>query len=258
MMLKTVFDKAKQNNKNVFIPYFPAGYPTISKSKKVFKQLSKSGSDIIEVGIPFSDPLADGPTIQKASTVALDAGLKIEQVFKALGEIKGDLPPTIIMTYYNLLYANGLKNFARKAAKAGVAGVIIPDLPVDESGEWVKLSKDHIETVFLAAPTSSDERIKKIDKATTSFIYCVSVTGVTGALNTLPRNLSSFLKRVKGVAKNPLAVGFGVSKKEQVKQINKIADGVIVGSAIIKAYEKAKSEKEALKNVDSLIRKLTS
>ena len=220
--------------------------------------MAESGADIIEVGIPFSDPLADGPTIQRASTIALNAGLKIDHVFESLKEIKGALPPTVIMTYYNLLYANGLKNFARKAAKAGVSGVIIPDLPVDESSEWVKVSKDHLETIFLVAPTSSNARIKMINKATTSFIYCVSLTGVTGAVKKLPASLNSFLKRVRSSTTKPLAVGFGVSSKDQVKQISKLADGVIVGSAIIKAYDNAKNEKEALKNIDRAVKKLTS
>lgn len=255
-MIASVFSKAKTDNRKVFIPYFPAGYPTLAKSKKVFVQLAKSGSDLIEVGIPFSDAIADGPVIQKAATSALQAGLRVNQVFDALSELNSKLPPTIIMTYYNLLYANGLKNFARKAGKTGVRGVIVPDLPPDEAGDWIKASRDHLETVFLVAPTTTDERIKKIDKATSAFIYCVSLTGVTGARKQLPPGLQAFLKRVRKITKKPLAVGFGISSKQHVEQLQPHADGIIIGSAIIEAYNKGKTEKEALQLIDKLVNNL--
>ncbi|TET53503.1 MAG: tryptophan synthase subunit alpha [Actinobacteria bacterium] len=255
-MIASIFEKARKENRTMLMPYFPVGYPTLSRSKKVFLNLAKNGADLLEVGIPFSDPIADGPVIQKASTVALKAGLKVEQVFGALNDIKKKLPPTIIMTYYNLLYKNGLKNFARKAAKAGVKGVIVPDLTVEEAKDWLAASRDQVETIFLVAPTSSDARIKKISKASSSFLYCVSLTGVTGARNKLPKSTYVFLKRVRSLTKKPIAVGFGISKREQVNELRPLSDGIIVGSSLIKAYTKAKTETDSLKNIEKFIKRL--
>lgn len=255
-MISKIFQRAKADNKTVFIPYFPVGYPTTEKSKKAYIQLTQSGADLIEVGIPFSDPIADGPTIQKASNEALKAGFKVSQAIEILNDVKNKIAPTTIMTYYNLLYRNGLRNFARKAARAGVKGVIVPDLPLEEASEWLAASKDHLETIFLVAPTSTEERIKKIGRLTTAFIYCVSLTGVTGERKQLPSNLARFLKDVKRLTKKPTAVGFGISKREQVKHIQKLADGFIVGSAIIKAYAKGSNERQSLKNIDTLAKKL--
>lgn len=255
-MIREIFKEAKRNNKTVFIPYFLAGYPTMEKSKKAFLQLAKSGADLIEAGFPFSDPIADGPTIQQASNEALKAGFKVGRSFELLQDIKSKVAPVIIMTYYNLLYRNGLKNFARKAAKAGVKGVIIPDLTVEEATDWLGVSKDHLETIFLVAPTSTEDRIKKIGRLTTAFIYCVSLTGVTGERKQLPSDLERFLKKVKRLTKKPTAVGFGISTKKQVNQIKKVVDGFIVGSAIIKAYSKGRNERESLNNLDSLASRL--
>jgi len=255
-MINKVFLEAKANNKTVFVPYFMAGYPSIAKSKKVFLQLAKSGAGLLEVGIPFSDPMADGPTIQQASSAALNAGFKVNQAFELLTELKGKVPPVVIMTYYNLVYANGLRNFASKAAKAGISGIIIPDLPLEEATGWLQASRDHLDTIFLIAPTSTDERIKKISESSSSFIYCVSLTGVTGARKELPKDIAAYLKRVRRITSKPLVVGFGVSTAQHVKQLKPLSDGIIVASAIIKIYSKAKDERQGLQNVDALVKGL--
>lgn len=221
-----------------------AGYPDIDASKRVIEALVGAGCSVIEIGIPYSDPLADGPTIQRASEAALATGVDTEDVFALIEEVRRDIDfSPVLMVYYNLVYRYGLDRFAERAAAVGVEGLIIPDLSVEEADDWRKAAKSRqLDTVFLAAPTSSPVRLKKVAAASTGFIYCVSLTGVTGARQALPADLVSFIDRVRAETVLPLAVGFGISSPEQAKEVAAMADGVIIGSAFIDIMERTGTE----------------
>ncbi|MFH1737236.1 MAG: tryptophan synthase subunit alpha, partial [Actinomycetota bacterium] len=217
------------------IPYMMAGYPAGIKTELLIEKLAVAGADLIEVGIPFSDPLADGATIQKASETALSGGMNTDKVFTAVREARQTTAiPIVVMTYYNVVFRYGLERFAAAAAAAGIDGAIIPDLPPEEAGPWQDAaSRFGLCTVFLVAPTSSAERIRRVAEASTGFIYCVSLTGVTGGRAELPRGLPGFIKSVRQATDKPVAVGFGVSTSAQAATLSRLADGVIVGSALI-------------------------
>lgn len=230
------FKILRSAGKKAFIAYITAGDPNLTVTGKLVITLEKSGADIVEMGIPFSDPLADGPTIQAASLRALKAGASLKKIFKLVSVIrkKSDIP-IVFMTYYNPVLKYGLTNFFKSSRLCGVDGVIIPDLPTEEAGEIIKLGRKHnISTIFLAAPTSTRKRIINIAGNSSGFIYYVSLTGVTGARKKLPTELKSRVKLIKSLTDKPVAVGFGISGAEAARQIAKVADGVIVGSAIVK------------------------
>lgn len=240
------------------IPYVMAGFKDLAASKSIIEALVDSGCGIIEIGIPYSDPLADGPTIQRASEVALSENIDTDDVFRLIREVKAerDFSP-ILMVYYNLVYRYGLERFADEAAKAGVEGLIIPDLSVEESSPWTAVAGRYkLDTIFLAAPTSSDERISKITAAASGFVYCVSLTGVTGARAALPTDITDFLSRVREKTILPLAVGFGISSAEQARKISEVAEGIIIGSAFVNMIEKAKSLDEAVSAVSRFSREI--
>ncbi|MCX5686761.1 MAG: tryptophan synthase subunit alpha [Candidatus Omnitrophica bacterium] len=230
------FRELKKEKKKAFIAYITAGDPNLATTGKLVIALEKSGADIIELGIPFSDPLADGPTIQAASQRALKSGANLKKIFKTVSAIrkKTDVP-LVFMTYCNPVLRYGLPGFFKACGRCGVDGVIIPDLPAEEAGEIIKLGrKNGIATIFLAAPTSTRKRIINIARNSNGFIYYVSLTGVTGARSKLPAEFKSKVKLIKSVTDKPVAVGFGVSSAAQAKEIAGAADGVIVGSAIVK------------------------
>lgn len=233
------FKKGKQ-----FIPYFMAGFPSLPASKAALALAIKLGCRLIEIGIPFSDPLADGPTIQHASEIALAEQTTTDSVFELINELHQKQPfLPVVMVYYNLVYHYGLQRFAAKASASGVKGVIIPDLTVEESEEWLTVARPYqLDTIFLAAPTSTTARLRLIAEKSSGFIYAVSLTGVTGARKELPANLSDFLKNLKQVSNLPVAVGFGISRPEQIKQVLKKADGAVVGSALIDIITKHKDD----------------
>ena len=221
------------------IAYITVGYPDIEATQKIATVLSNSGCDIIELGIPFSDPLADGATIQKASYQALQQGTTPELCLEVAHKLHRKIAtPLVFMTYYNPVFNFGLKAFCRSCAEAGVSGLIIPDLPPEEGEDLEVITRKHsLDLIYLLTPTSTKERIAVVAERSRGFIYLVSLTGVTGARQTLPPELESFVKRVKQRAKQPLCVGFGVSNPEQASRIARIADGVIVGSRLIQLIE---------------------
>jgi tryptophan synthase alpha chain len=256
-------------NKPIFMPYFPLGYPDLDISIDVIEALAKNGADLIEVGLSFSDPLADGPVIQKATQVALEQGITVKKSLQAVAELRkrGVDIPLVLMGYYNPMLAYGLEKFIGDAMEAGADGFIIPDLPMEESEEFIssleKLggrdasSRDY-PLIPMLAPTSSPERMEKIARNAKGFVYLVSVTGVTGARASISEGLGELIQRVQEHTSAPVCVGFGISTPEQAKQVGALADGVIVGSACVKtiggsekpveaAREFAKSFKEALK-----------
>ena len=222
-------------NKPIFMPYFPLGYPDLETSVNVIESLAKNGADLIEVGLSFSDPLADGPVIQQATQVALEKGITVKKALAAVKELRnrGVTIPLILMGYYNPMLAYGLEKFIHDAREAGADGFIIPDLPMEEAEEFTSIAGD-MPLIQMLAPTSPDERMESIAQNAKGFIYLVSVTGVTGERREISNDLGALIARVREHTSAPVCVGFGIGTPEQAKQIGQLADGVIVGSACVK------------------------
>jgi tryptophan synthase alpha chain len=242
------------------IAYITVGYPDIKATPEIAEALADNGADIIELGIPFSDPLADGATIQKASYQALQRGTTPEACLEASAEIRRKIKtPLVFMTYYNPVLNYGLEAFCRGCVKAGINGLIVPDLPPEEGIELEAITRKHdLDLIYMLAPTSTEERVTAVGKRSRGFIYLVSLTGVTGARNALSAGLESFVKRVRQKARQPLCVGFGISSAEQAQRIAAIADGVIVGSRLIQLIEEDATLKSLKAFVASLRRALDS
>ena len=221
------------------IAYLTAGYPNIETTQEAASILADRGCDIIELGIPFSDPLADGATIQKASYEALQRGVTTSVCLELAHRLHQQIAaPLLFMTYYNPVFSFGLEAFCQDSAQAGISGIIIPDMPPEEGTELEAVARKHnLSLTYLLAPTSTEERISTIVASCQGFIYLVSLTGVTGARQILPLELEDFVKRVKQKAHQPLCVGFGISTPEQASRVAKVADGVIVGSRLIQLIE---------------------
>jgi len=232
-----------QSGHTALIPYVTVGYPSIEATLKVVPLLASSGCDIVELGIPFSDPLADGATIQKASFRALQNGVTPNLCFEVARQLSQIVEiPLIFMTYFNSVLSYGLEGFCSACASSGVSGLIIPDLPPEEGSELEAITRRQgLDLIYLLAPTSTEERIRLVAERSQGFIYLVSVTGVTGVRESLPSGLETFVTRVRKVATQPLCVGFGISTPEQASQVAQIADGIIVGSRIIQLMEADKS-----------------
>ncbi|MFA5155819.1 MAG: tryptophan synthase subunit alpha [Candidatus Omnitrophota bacterium] len=252
------FVELKKYKKKAFIAFITAGYPSLSATEKLVVEFDRIGVDIVELGVPFSDPMADGPMIQEASKAALDKKVNLPDILRLVKKIRGQASiPLCLMTYYNPVFCYGQEKFAKDAVAAGVDGVIIPDLPPDEAGDFIKQAKaSGLDTIFLAAPTSTPERIKLIAKASRGFIYYVSLTGVTGARKQLPQDISRQIKIIKKFTAKPVCVGFGVSSRSQVQGISKISDGAIVGSAIVKKIKENLSRPDMVKRVSSFVSSL--
>jgi tryptophan synthase alpha chain len=214
-------------NKPIFMPYFPLGYPDLDTSIDVIEALAKNGADLIEVGLSFSDPLADGPVIQKATQVALEHGITIKKSLAAVAELRkrGVTIPFILMGYFNPILAYGLEKFVHDAREAGADGFIIPDLPLEEADEFQSLVGD-MPLIQMLAPTSPNERMESIARNAKGFIYLVSVTGVTGARTSISDGLGDLIARVREHTSVPVCVGFGIGTPEQAKQVGALADGV--------------------------------
>ena len=241
-------------NHTALIPYVTVGYPSVETTLKVVPLLASRGCDIIELGIPFSDPLADGATIQRASYEALRQGVTSDVCFEVAQKLRRQVEiPLVLMTYYNPVLKFGLEQFCSKCAGVGVDGLIIPDLPPEEGKELEQSTRRHgLDLIYLLSPASTKARIQLVASRSSGFIYLVSLTGVTGARNALPEELESFVARVRERTRKPLCVGFGVSTPEQARRIAKIADGVIVGSRIIQLIK----EDNSLKNLRSFVKGL--
>jgi len=230
------------------VAFISCGDPNIATTEKLALEFSNLGVDVLELGVPFSDPLADGPTIQAASQRALRNKVNLKTIFNLIKRLRQKTQmPIALLTYYNVIFHFGIKKFIKQAKLAGADGVIVPDLPPEEGKELVKEAKGHdFATIFLLAPTSDKERIKHVAKVSSGFIYYVSLTGTTGTRKKLPQELVSKLRQIKRIAKKPVCVGFGVSGPEQAKLAARCSDGVIVGSAIIKIIEKNLSNNKQL------------
>jgi tryptophan synthase alpha chain len=244
--IRAAFDDA---GRPLFMPYVMGGYPDPDASVALLAAAARH-ADLIELGIPFSDPLADGPTIQAAGQRALEAGTRPEDVIEMAAALEGG-PPVVLMTYVNVILAAGPRSFMERAARAGVTGVIIPDLPIDE-GEDLRdqARRAGLAVIPFAAPTTGDRRMAAIGEQAEGFVYCVAVTGVTGAEIQIDGDMTSFLARARATIDVPLAVGFGVRTPAHVAAIGAIADGVIVGSELIKRVGEAPSPEAAVAEVE--------
>jgi tryptophan synthase alpha chain len=249
--IRAKFSDLHARGGKALIPYITPEFPFEGMTLPLLEELERAGADLIEVGIPFSDPLADGETIQHSSDVALKNGATIRRILDCVSRFrKGSQLPLVLMGYINPILHWGVDRFLTDCRTSGVDGVIVPDLPPEEASEFKNnCDGSGISAVFLVAPTTPDERIRRIDELSTDFSYCVSVTGVTGERAQLGADdsLRSFLRRVRNNAKKPFVVGFGISKPEHVTRVWEFADGAVVGSALINVLGKASSQREALK-----------
>ena len=238
--MSRIGDKFQQlaGHEGALICFLTAGDPSLAASEELVLQVAEAGADIIELGIPFSDPMADGPSIQAASLRALEAGATLAGVLDLVRRVRRrSQVPLILMTYYNPVLHYGLERFAADAAAAGVDGIIPSDVPPEEADEWLACARPAgLDTIFLLAPTSTDERIARVVEKASGFVYCVARTGVTGAHTSLPDDL---LARIRSQTDKPLAVGFGISTPEHVRQVTQWANGAVVGSALVNAIAKA-------------------
>jgi tryptophan synthase alpha chain len=227
------------HGRKALIAYVTAGYPDIEATLEIVPLLAELGCDIVELGVPFSDPLADGATIQKASFVALHNGVSLSKCLEIAGRLRQETTvPLIFMSYYNPVFNYGLTRFVAACAASGIDGLIVPDLLPEEGRELEEITANHdIDLVYLLAPTSTTERINLVSEHSRGFIYLVSIAGVTGARSTLPVDLPDFVRRVKKVARQPLCVGFGISTPEQAGEVAHYADGIIVGSRLVQLME---------------------
>jgi tryptophan synthase alpha chain len=229
------FKILKNRGQVALIPFIVAGDPDLETTEALVLKMVESGVDIIELGVPFSDPIADGPIIQAASQRALQNGVNLRDIFRLTERLKGIDIPLVLMGYFNPIFRYGLKDFAEGCKQNRIDGVIIPDLPPEEAGLWISEARRmDLDTIFLAAPTSPPERIRLVSRYSRGFIYYVSVTGVTGTRERLPEELQIPVKGIKEISQKPVAVGFGISTPEQAKAASRFADGIIVGSAIVK------------------------
>jgi len=237
-------------NKPIFMPYFPLGDPDLDTSIDVIEAMAKNGADLIEVGLSFSDPLADGPVIQHATQIALDKGITVKKSLVAVKELRkrGVDIPLILMGYYNPMLAYGLEEFVRDAIGAGADGFIIPDLPPEEAAEFETLANSH-PLIRMLAPTTPSERMEMVARDAKGFIYLVSVTGVTGERKSLSDNLGKLISRVREHTSAPVCVGFGIGTPEQAREVGVLADGVIVGSACVKTIGNSEKPIETAKQL---------
>ncbi len=234
--ISETFRRVRSEGKKAFIPYVMSGDPSLEKTAELVLLFEECGADIVELGVPFSDPLADGPTIQRSAERALKSGTTLKDVISLVARLRGRTNiPLVIMTYFNPVYRYGEERFITDAKNAGVDGVIVPDLPPEEAGSFIRTSRRHqLDTIFLIAPTSTEHRIKKVIASSTGFIYYVALTGTTGATLLLDGSMDILIAHVRKYTDSPVAVGFGVSTPDNASHVARLSDGVIVGSAIIK------------------------
>jgi len=249
------FKELKEKKGRAFAAFITAGYPNLSATEKLVLEFSRIGVDIVELGVPFSDPLADGPVIQEASVAALKNGTQLPGILRLVKRLRRKTKiPICLMTYYNPIYCYGENKFAKDASSAGVDGVIVPDLPPEEGRGLIKAARrNKLDVISFVAPTTSIKRIKYISGIASGFIYYVSLTGVTGVRAKLPADLIRNLRLVKRYTRKPLCVGFGVSNRTQVRQLSRVADGIIVGSAIVKKIKDNLSRKDLVNKVSNFV-----
>lgn len=256
MRIKEKFKTLKKKGEKALITFITAGDPDLETTERLVLEMEKRGADLIELGLPFSDPLADGPVIQKSSQRSLEKGTRTPQLFELIKRLreKTDIP-LVILTYYNPVFSYGQEIFVKGAALAGADGLVIPDLPLEESQELRKITRENeLDLIYLLAPTSSEQRIKNTARVAQGFIYCVSLTGVTGVREEFSASAENLIKDIRKHTTLPLALGFGISTPQQAEKAAMYADGVIVGSALMKVIEDNSNKRELLiKEVGELV-----
>ncbi len=257
--IRMTFEKLRAEKKKALISYIMAGDPDLDTTEALISTIEHSGGDILELGVPFSDPLADGPTIQRASERALRSGTTLKKVMALVKRLRkeGISIPIIVMTYYNIVFQYGLDRFSKDAVSSGMDGVIIPDLPPEEASEFILQSRSSgLDTIFLSAPTSTEDRIKVITSSATGFIYYVSMTGITGAKIKNVLAIRGKISEIRRHTDLPIAVGFGISREDEAKKIARWAEGVIIGSALVKIIEANKGKRRLLPRVAGFVKSM--
>lgn len=256
--LSEVFTRLRDEKQKALVPFFTCGYPTVGLFKELVIAAGDSGADIIEIGIPFSDPLADGPSIQYSSAVALDKNMNVKRALELIGSLKAKIDlPLVALTYANPVYQYGVKRFVTEARGTGLSGLIVADLVTEESMLMENLCRrEGLDLVYLAAPTTNGQRLQQIVKRSSGFIYLVSVTGVTGARKQIPVSIAYKINQIKQLTDKSVCVGFGVSNPDQARKIAELADGVIVGSALVELIKENGSRAIILKKVSNFLNSL--
>lgn len=247
MSVATVIDRCREQGRAALIGYLPVGFPTVAGSIEAMGVIVESGFDAVEIGVPYSDPVMDGPVIQDAAVRALAGGVRVRDTFTAARAISEAGAAALVMSYWNLILRHGVERFAAELAEAGGAGLITPDLIPDEAGEWIAAADRHgLDKIFLVSPSSTPERLARVTRACRGFVYATAVMGVTGARATVDTAAEDLVARTRAVTDLPVCVGLGVSTGEQAAQIGSFADGVIVGSALVRCLTEAPSPQEGL------------
>lgn len=256
-----VFERCRDDKRAAFIPFLTAGDPEMRRTGDLMQAMVDGGADIIELGVPFSDPIADGPVIQAASTRAIEGGASLSGILRLVARRRDSLGvPIVLFTYFNPIHARGVESFAEQAAASGVDGVLCVDLPPDEGGEEIVplFHRRGLDMIFLLAPTSDKKRIKSVSRMSSGFVYYVSRTGVTGARQELPKTLLKEAKTIRKKVDLPLAVGFGISTPQQVEQVASVADGVVVGSALVSLIAENADAPDLAKKLETRVRELSA
>jgi tryptophan synthase alpha chain len=256
--IRDTFAELKHSGRGGFIPFITAGDPDLETTELLLVELAAAGADIIELGVPFSDPVADGEVIQRASERALGKGVTLSEALRCVSNAKAHVDiPIVLFSYLNPLLKFGKDRLAEDAKRAGVDAVLITDLTPEEAGPWIRALRGRgIDLIFLVAPTTSDERLTRITQQAHGFIYAVSRAGVTGVRNEVPRDAEPLVKRVRAVSDLPVAVGFGISTAEQVRQVWRFADAAVIGSAIVSEIEKLADSRELVNHISQFARLL--
>jgi tryptophan synthase alpha chain len=255
--IKKIFAETRQQRRAALMPYISLGFPTRELSLEIASRICHSGADLVELGVPFSDPLADGPTIQHSTQVAIQQGMHVGDCLEQVSSLRGRGIETgiLMMGYYNPMLAYGLKSFVEDSARVGVDGFIVPDLPIEEAGDLAALCQNReLALVPFVAPTTPDLRMVEIVHSASGFLYLVSLTGVTGERSSLPPDLKAFIERVRSKTDLPLAVGFGISTPAQARAVGAMADGVIVGSALIRTISESSQPVQAAEDFVAALR----
>ena len=258
--IRETFASLKRAGRGGFIPFITAGDPDIATTERLLIELAAAGADIIELGVPFSDPVADGETIQRASERALRKGITVSDVLSCVSHAKQHIDvPIVLFSYFNPLLSFGRDRLAKEAKEAGGDAVLVTDLIPEEAESWTEtLIQFDLDPIFLVAPTTSDKRLKQIARQARGFIYAVSRAGVTGARDEMPRDAEALVKRVRSVSDFPVAVGFGISTPEQVREVWRFADAAVIGSAIVREIERWSAEPDLVSRIGNFARSLIS